>query len=131
MSQRTISYTGTLVTATCWCGIPHAIPEALDRALTDGATRVYCPLGHSYVRSPSEADRQRNRADEAERRLAAERDLRLDTERRLAAQKGATTRAKTRAAAGICPCCNRSFAQLRRHMASKHPDYDPAKDTQP
>jgi uncharacterized protein (UPF0212 family) len=24
---------------------------------------------------------------------------------------------------GVCPCCNRSFAQLRRHMAAKHPEY--------
>lgn len=125
MSQRTISYTGTLVRATCWCGIEHAIPEALDRAITQGSVRGYCPLGHAYACTPSEADRQRSRADEAERRLAAERDLRLDTERRLVAQKGATTRATTRAAAGVCPCCNRSFSQLRRHMASKHPDYDP------
>lgn len=34
-----------------------------------------------------------------------------------------TTRAKKRAATGTCPCCGRSFVQLRRHMAAKHPDH--------
>jgi hypothetical protein len=46
----------------------------------------------------------------------------LGTERRLRAQKGATTRAKKRAVAATCPCCGRSFSQLRRHMAAKHPE---------
>jgi hypothetical protein len=59
----------------------------------------------------------------ARERAQAERDLREDTERRLSAQKGATTRAKKRHAAAVCPCCNRSFVQLRRHMENKHPGY--------
>jgi hypothetical protein len=24
---------------------------------------------------------------------------------------------------GVCPCCNRSFTNLRRHMTTKHPEY--------
>jgi hypothetical protein len=30
---------------------------------------------------------------------------------------------KKRAVAGVCPCCNRHFRELERHMASKHPKY--------
>lgn len=26
-------------------------------------------------------------------------------------------------ACGVCPCCNRSFTNVRRHMTSQHPDY--------
>ncbi|HEX9950777.1 MAG TPA: hypothetical protein VGB53_03340 [Rubricoccaceae bacterium] len=37
--------------------------------------------------------------------------------RRAAAQKGAHTRTKKRIAAGVCPCCNRTFQDLARHMA--------------
>jgi hypothetical protein len=33
------------------------------------------------------------------------------------------TRIKKRVAAGVCPCCNRSFKDLARHMAGQHPDY--------
>jgi DNA repair exonuclease SbcCD ATPase subunit len=64
---------------------------------------------------------------ELRQRAQAERDLREDTERRLSAQKAQTTKARKRAAAALCPCCNRSFVQLRRHMETKHPGYDPAK----
>jgi len=45
------------------------------------------------------------------------------TERRLSAQKGVTTRIKNRVANGVCPCCKRSFTDLRRHMETKHPKY--------
>jgi hypothetical protein len=24
---------------------------------------------------------------------------------------------------GVCPCCSRSFTNLKRHIRSKHPDY--------
>lgn len=140
--MSTLTHTTTLVVETCWCGMAHAVPEELvdhqQRQHRDGVqqTGIYCPLGHVWVRSgKGEAERQRERAAQLERNLqvaretaAAERDLREDTERRLAAQKGATTRAKKRHAAGVCPCCKRSFAQLRRHIASQHPEYDPAKD---
>jgi hypothetical protein len=27
---------------------------------------------------------------------------------------------------GVCPCCNRTFQNLARHMAGKHPDYEEA-----
>jgi DNA repair exonuclease SbcCD ATPase subunit len=73
-------------------------------------------------------EEERAERNEAERRSAAERDLRRHTERQLSAQKAATTRAKKRHAAGVCPCCNRSFENVRRHMATQHPDFDPAKE---
>lgn len=49
---------------------------------------------------------------------------RLESERRAhAATKGQLTKTKKRIANGVCPCCNRSFANLERHMAGQHPDY--------
>lgn len=29
---------------------------------------------------------------------------------------------KKRVQGGACPCCNRHFVQLERHMATKHPE---------
>lgn len=128
----TLSYAGTLTVVTCWCGMRHAIPSELDefqdRQHDNGEkqTSIYCPLGHTHIRAgKGEAQKLRERLERAEQRRIAERDLREQTERQLAAQKGATTKARRRAAAALCPCCNRSFVQLRRHMAAKHPDYDP------
>lgn len=140
MSGLTMEFTDTLVVITCWCGMNHAVPEELRnyqlRCHKNGrdVPSIYCPLGHSHApagKPAVERERERaaaaeSRAEEARRRAQAERELREDTERRLSAQKGATTRARKRAAAAVCPCCNRSFVQLRRHMAAKHPHYDPA-----
>lgn len=115
------------------CGCLHAIPTNWEESAKSAGHHTYdwyCPRGCKIgYGGPSEAEKQRKRADEAERRVQAERDLRQDTERRLIAQRGETTKAKKRAAAAVCPCCNRSFVQLRRHMANKHPDYDPEKAT--
>ena len=129
---QTLNYSGTLVIETCWCGCRHAIPKELhDHQAAqhrDGRTQtgIHCPLGHTYILSgEGEAEKLRRQLATAQQRTQAERDLREDTERRLSAQKGATTRAKKRHAAALCPCCNRSFVQLRRHMETKHPDFEP------
>jgi hypothetical protein len=39
------------------------------------------------------------------------------------AEKAAKTRIKNRISKGVCPCCNRTFQDLQRHMTTKHPDY--------
>jgi dephospho-CoA kinase len=130
--MATIAYTEVLETTRCWCGISLAVPSNLLRNAYDHGTQIYCPIGHKFGWKETEADRQRKRAEQAEARAKraeerrqAERDLREHTERQLSAQRGATTRAKKRSAAGVCPCCNRSFKQIRHHMASQHPDYKP------
>lgn len=132
MSTANLNYSGALTIATCWCGIRHAVPSELaehQRAQhRDGRkqTGIYCPLGHSYVLSgEGEADRLRRQLEMARNRAQAERDLREHTENKLRAQKGATTKAKKRHAAGVCPVCSRTFQQVQRHMAAKHPDYQP------
>jgi hypothetical protein len=122
-----------LVVVKCWtCGITYAIPEGLygsakrykgDRP---NGWKLCCPLGHTwwYVGETNEEALRRQR-DEARRQREAERELREHTERKLAAQKGATTKARKRHAAGICPVCARSFKQVRAHMTRMHPDFDP------
>lgn len=125
-----------LIVMTCpTCGVSYAMPYTMQQnAFNKGERAIvwYCPNGHELgYNGPSEEQRARERAEAKARRATeranAERDLRIDTEHRLRAQKGATTRAKKRHANGICPCCNRSFANVRRHMETQHPDYDPAK----
>jgi crotonobetainyl-CoA:carnitine CoA-transferase CaiB-like acyl-CoA transferase len=124
---------------TCWCGMRHAVPSELYdfqwRQHRDGkpVTSVYCPLGHTHVPAgESEAEKLRRQLKWAQDRRNAERDLRQHTERQLIAQRAAATRARNqrdriqqRAAAGVCPCCNRTFKQLARHMKAKHPDFGP------
>jgi DNA repair exonuclease SbcCD ATPase subunit len=111
----------------------HAIPEELQnfqrRQHANGQrqTDIYCPLGHAYVKAgKGEAEKLREsleRERERAARMAAERDQAQASAR---SYKGVATKARKRAAAAVCPCCNRSFVQLRRHMETQHPDYDPA-----
>lgn len=36
--------------------------------------------------------------------------------------KGVVSKIKKRIGRGVCPCCNRTFADLQRHMQTKHPE---------
>jgi hypothetical protein len=120
---ETLTYTGTLVVVQCWCGIRHAIPSGLHRQARDKGHGVYCPLGHSWVFSKTRAEELEEDLARERRRCKAERDLREHEERSHAATRGHLTRTKRRVAAGVCPCCGRTFQQLARHMAAKHPGY--------
>jgi hypothetical protein len=129
---ETITYSGQLVVVTCWCGMSHAVPAELrghqERQHNDGRKQrdIYCPLGHTYViagkgrAAALEEALGRERSESA--RLAAERD---QAEASARAHKGAATKARKRAAAGVCPCCHRTVKQLAEHMKTKHPNFDP------
>jgi hypothetical protein len=128
--MSTLDYCGTLVTVSCWCGMRHAIPEEMydynKRKRDNGGEQVgvYCPLGHSWIISGEGEAAKLRRELEAERdyraRVVAQRD---QAEASLRATKGVVTKLKKRVSAGTCPCCNRTFQQLARHMKTKHPDF--------
>lgn len=133
MRGHTITETTTLVTEECCtCGVLFAITKDLyDRCQREsgvGTGRAfYCPNGHQqwYV---GKSDEQKLREAQAE--LRAERDNaafwkseEAKRKRELAKAKREATALKKRTAAGVCPCCNRSFVQLARHMKGQHPDY--------
>jgi hypothetical protein len=116
------------------CGVRFGIPVEFEQRRRADKRGFYCPNGHSLSWNESEADRLKAKLQAAEQAAAAarkeverERGWRLQAredarhaERRLAAQKGVTTRMRKRVANGVCPCCNRSFTDLRRHMETKH-----------
>lgn len=116
------------------CSITHAIPSRLYAdAKRAGHAKIswYCPNGHSATfLGPSDEDALREQLERERQRsgrIAAERDQIRASER---AQRAAATRARNqrdkerkRVGNGVCPCCNRSFTNLQRHMATKHPDH--------
>lgn len=114
------------------CGIVYLVPKSFDDGMRQAGPRGtwYCPNGHSWSYTESEADkirRERDRLKQDAARLVDEaHDARrqLDSERRrTAAARGQVTKLKKRAAAGVCPCCNRTFQDLARHMAGQHPEF--------
>ena len=121
-----ITYTETLTVVTCTCGINYAIPDSLNQQLLDhrksdpGPTKsVHCPLGHQWhYTGKSDAEQQRERAEAAERRERAVRDLLAHEERSHRATKGHLTKTRKqvhRAEHGVCPHCNRDSTAWQLH----------------
>jgi len=122
----TIIHNGELyVEECCHCGIMFAIPQALEqRARKDQAIWFYCPNGHHQHYSGKTAEQKATeRAKRAEARATALTDQLEASERSKSALKGVVTRTKKRIGKGVCPCCNRHFTNVERHMHSQHPDY--------
>lgn len=115
--MATIKVTENLVTTSCWCGINYAIPAPLDLVARENGQTVYCPLGHQWSYTEPEIPAMQKKLDAA---VAARR----AAEDQLAAANRERERQATRTKNGVCPCCNRSFVQLARHMKSQHPDFD-------
>jgi len=115
----------TVICPSCW--IEYAIPEGLERKAREVKDRksIYCPNGHSWhYTGEREVDierRKRQQLEQANARLHEEAQKAIRD--RNAAQRD-LKRHRTRTKAGLCPCCNRSFVNMQRHMATKHPDYN-------
>lgn len=116
------------------CSTPFMMSEAVHATATarrEGFT-FYCPNGHEqhYVTGETQLDKMRRERDRLAQQVAqrddeirAQREHREAAERRASAARGQVTRLRNRAAAGTCPCCNRTFANMTRHMASQHPGF--------
>lgn len=107
------------------CGVFHAIPVLMyDNCVEEGGY-WHCPNGHSRGFKEGRRDRERlqrdhDRLKQQNARLSEEAEA---AERaRLKAEKALQSH-KRRSAAGVCPCCKRSFVALKRHMTTKHPDF--------
>lgn len=123
--SETILYT---TTSCCVCGVHFALSEDYDRARRGDHKSFYCPNGHplSYT-GPSEAEKRAQRLQREVEAAAAQahfwRNEQERTKRQLISAKGQLTKTKRRVANGVCPCCDRSFVNVARHMATQHPDY--------
>jgi len=110
------------------CGVLFAAPERMIGKRRADHKTFYCPSGHDNY-FPQESEKEKyQRLYRQERDRAARRAAELDqSQASLRATKGVVTKQRKkleRVAKGVCPCCNRSFRDLKRHMKTKHPDYD-------
>lgn len=131
MSTATIIQTVTLEATYCAdCGVAFAAPDwFMDGRREDGKS-FYCPNGHSLSYHETDAMRlqkqletaRRNSTFYSERLSETRKDLEAE-KRSKAAVKGVLTKTKKRLSGGVCPCCNRTFQNLQRHMSGQHPDF--------
>lgn len=116
----------------CDCGVLFGLEVGYDDRRHEDKKSFYCPNGHPqhYIgktqaqRLQEQLDAARSLAErEANRRRYAEQNA--EHERRsAAAYKGHATRIRNRIRNGVCPAgCNRHFANVQRHIATQHPDF--------
>lgn len=124
-------FSGTLNAHTCGeCGCTFGLDSEHDKQLRMTGATFYCPNGHARVYRETDIRKlekqlasERARLDQARADAEWQRKQRQIAERRSAAARGRVTRIKNRVGNGVCPCCNRSFENLHRHMATKHPGW--------
>jgi hypothetical protein len=128
----------TITCAECY-NIFGVIDSIIKTRKQDGLA-FYCPLGHANVYKDNENSRLKEERDELKRQAESIRKRLMWAEQREssalaerdsikkahAATKGQLTKTRNRIAHGVCPCCNRTFANIARHMTSKHPEYKKA-----
>lgn len=128
----------TLTHMTCpVCGVVYGLNESQRKEFKehrgghDGKGSWYCPMGHSvHYPQETEEDRLRAKALRLESQLEFARRQRESAEKEAIVHKGRATRfknerdrVKRRVSAGLCPCCNRHFTNLERHIGNKHPGF--------
>lgn len=111
------------------CGVPIVMSKKLERQKRDDHSNYYCVNGHSqYWTAKSDVEILREKLAEKDRQLVFERERAATNFAAREKAEREALRLKRRIRGGACPCCKRSFTNLRRHMTTKHPDF--AKDEQ-
>jgi hypothetical protein len=119
------------VQITCWkCRTSYYLPGPLYfAAKANEDISFWCPYGHSahYPAGETEETKLRRERNMLKQQLAQKddeiRDTRQERDKARVDLRRAKKRAKrisTRVGHGVCPCCNRSFENLARHMATQH-----------
>lgn len=128
------------------CGAVGWMSNEAERVLRQSSATFYCLFGHAQ-----HFPLGKSRADLLEEQIAAERRARQRAEQKIAeyadaahragaevreaeaearhqraranGYKGHAAKLTHRAKGGACPCCNRFFVKLHKHMTSKHPGF--------
>jgi hypothetical protein len=128
MSEHTVAFelSYTFVSLACWvegCGVVFALEHTYKRKLVEGGITFYCPNGHRIRYGESEIERLKKFLESERYAHERTRDRLKREEHAHRGTRGVVTRIKNRIAHGVCPCCKRTFADVARHMKTKHPDF--------
>lgn len=111
------------VTECCSCGVEFAVPAHFLKVRQDKGGTFYCPNGHSLSYTKTRVQELEDQLSKSRARAQHLADQKEATERSNRALRGQITKERKRVANGVCPCCHRSFVNLRRHMSGQHPDF--------
>jgi hypothetical protein len=123
-SMTTLSRTVTLELITCSsCDVAFAMPAAMLRRRRDDGQVFWCPNGCQQVFRETQEQRLAREVEHLRASRQSLRDQLAASERSNRAMRGVVTKTKRRVGNGVCPCCNRHFVNLERHMKGQHPSY--------
>ncbi len=115
------------------CGGVYAISEPHRKYLQEVGgywSCPYCRQSWGFRKESSDLEIAKKEAKRYRNYLAGEKARHDQTKASLKAHKAslkahkaAKTRLKNRIAKGICPCCNRFFDNLQRHISKEHPNF--------
>jgi hypothetical protein len=135
VAEKTVVHVTLVPVTCCSCGGVYGLSERYQRERYEKGGTWHCPYCEvathyrtsEVERLKSELARTKQRAEHREAALQDEskfyQDRAARNEKRRRAEKAAKTRIKNQIGRGICPCCNRGFANLGQHMQSQHPEF--------
>lgn len=137
--MTTITHTTTLESLECCrCGMAIGLSKTwVDSARNTGHFRqqFWCPYcGNQQGWGESRHEKEVAALKQETERLARNVQYQEQRKREAMAEaehfrksrdgmKGVLVKERKRVGNGVCPCCNRTFGNLQRHMATKHPDH--------
>lgn len=106
------------------CGIEFGMPDFYNEKRRDDHATFWCPNGHAqHYPGESNAEKYQRLYNAESQKLLPMREQLAAAQRKLEQTSKKLKRTEKRAAAGVCPCCNRTFKQLAQHMESQHKDF--------
>lgn len=123
--DRNLTFTKTITMITevcCNCGILFGVPSDFQDQLRKTKNLFYCPNGHGQSYTKSKAEILQEKLDKEisdSQRKYTEISALLNS---AVGEKNKLQKELKRVHNGVCPCCNRSFVNLQRHMKTKHPE---------
>lgn len=112
------------------CGVETVLPANMARVRRQDGGSFYCANGHSQSFTETAVAKlekqlafEKRQRELADQNAAAARESRDTARRAEAIVRGKLKAHKERVGNGVCPCCNRTFQNLMRHMSTKHPTF--------
>lgn len=123
MTSTFVSVELVHVTTSC-CHITIGLPKRLYDDCRNKKACFHCPkCGGKQVFKTSELDQLKQDVQRLTIKLDEAKILQNQAERQRDASKKSHRKIRDRVKNGVCPCCNRSFQNLLRHMRTEHPDF--------
>lgn len=116
----------------CKCSFPFAVTAVTKEKWVDRHTVFHCPSCRTpqSFQGETDEDRLRKALEQTQRQLKWQTEFKEEARaenvklrNKLNGTKGYITKIKNRVGNGVCPCCNRTFQNLKSHMNTKHPNY--------